>query len=151
MLQRIQSVYLFVVAVLVVVGGFTPVFLFSNEGASHAMCYCNQLTDPFLLSEMKILPVAIFAVVAATLALVSLFAFKKRKRQLKLNKINMLVHVLWIGIALYYFFKIQSVYELSAQPTFVAIFPVLSLILLFLANKAIQKDEDLIRSVDRIR
>lgn len=41
--------------------------------------------------------------------------------------------------------------ELSMNYGLPAVFPVINLILLWLANRGVKKDEDLIKSVDRLR
>ncbi len=79
----------------------------------------------------------------------NIFMFKNRKLQSKLCKTNMIILLLWyVGYAYFGFNGMDgSVFQFSA----VAIMPFLALLGQFLANRGIVADEELIRSMDRIR
>jgi hypothetical protein len=59
--------------------------------------------------------------------------------------------VLLVGGIFYYSTMLEKQYEIIPQYGVGGLFPLVSIILLFLANHFIQKDEKLIRSADRLR
>lgn len=88
--------------------------------------------------------------VAGTLTFIAIFLYKKRSLQSTLCKINILLCVIWYA---YYAFTVflSSEYSNSAHVSFAACLPLIAIILLLLAIKGIRADENLIKSMDRIR
>ena len=84
---------------------------------------------------------------SALLVLMAIFFFKKRKIQLLLNRIQIFVHLLVLIILLISF---KFWVGFSTEDLWLLV-PSSSVLLLLLANKGIKKDENLIRSLDRIR
>ena len=80
------------------------------------------------------------------LPFVQIFMFKNRVKQIKIGKLAIAYWVIWAVI-----FVILSLSIDNLKPSFGAIIPLLSILFIYLANKAIRKDEDLVRSIDRIR
>jgi len=93
----------------------------------------------------------------ALLALVSVFLYKKRQLQIKLCKLNILLVAIQIAaIVLYIDVAKETISPTSPNDVLIgikygAIFPIFSLIFLYLSIRFIKKDEDLIRSADRLR
>lgn len=134
MIQRIQSVYLLLLFALQI----AALFLIRD-----------WLTQSGSVSELIQQPILMTAIaVSAGLSLLSLVKFKNRKLQFVLNRLNSLIHLIVLVVFVIRVFSLED-------PTFgrpISLFvPIISIGLLFFANKAIKKDEDLIRSVDRIR
>ena len=92
-------------------------------------------------------------IVAMMLALIvySIFRYKQRLHQLKLVKITIFLNIILVtGIFLNYpklFTSAQHSMEIGTG----AYFPLISLIMLVIANRYILKDEKLVRSADRLR
>tara|TARA_B110000046_G_C12910271_1_gene362517 strand:- start:656 stop:952 length:297 start_codon:yes stop_codon:yes gene_type:complete len=84
---------------------------------------------------------------SALLVLTAIFFYKKRKIQLLLNRIQIFVHLLVLIILLISF---KFWVGFSTEDLWLLV-PSSSVLLLLLANKGIKKDENLIRSFDRIR
>ena len=61
-----------------------------------------------------------------------------------LNRISIILCFVFVGILVF-------VFDVASNFEWINIIPLFSIILLVLANRAIKKDEDLIRSIDRIR
>lgn len=80
------------------------------------------------------------------LTFLSIFFFKKRKKQLLINNFQITIHVIYFMIFLGYSFASES-YNYLAH----LIIPIVSIIVIFFANRYIKKDEALIKSIDRIR
>jgi len=98
------------------------------------------------LSDQPFLYAGIIA--AAFLSVFSLLKYKTRKLQFVLNRLNSLIHLV---ILLVFVIRVFSITDSETSRPFSLFLPALTIGLLYLANKAIKKDEDLIRSVDRIR
>ncbi len=88
-----------------------------------------------------------------------IYFFKNRKIQIKISGWVMIIQLLLLAsIAGYWMLSMQSDAEHTRiarmtinQPNMGTFFIVVSLITLFLGRKNVQKDEALVRSIDRIR
>jgi len=86
----------------------------------------------------------------ALLAFVSLVSFKKRLLQINLNRFNILINLILFGFLVYHLLNISG--EISVSEKGIGSFlPLASIVLLLMANRSIQKDENLVKSVDRLR
>ena len=121
MIQRIQSVYLFLVFCLMAI---TLFFTFSDSWT-----------------------VSLGSGIVSVLALLTIFLYKKRKVQITISKIILLLLVLIY--VLYIIFDRQ--YLAISEMKISCIFPLISGILIYLAIGKIKKDEKLVRSLDRLR
>ena len=96
----------------------------------------------------KIVPVLFF--VSALLAVVTIFLFNNRKLQFVLGRLNILTNLFLLGVLVYLSLTLSG--ETAVSEKGIGMFlPVLAILLVVLANKAIKKDEDLVKSVDRLR
>ncbi len=136
MIQRIQTVYLLLVALLT---GVLPFWL--------ALWTEGDGTAVYAKGEMWI-SVAFF--VSAFLAVISLLRFKIRKQQFVLNRFNILINLFLLGFFVIRSLNISGETAVSEKGIGMLI-PIFSIVFLVLANKAIKKDEDLVKSVDRLR
>ncbi len=89
----------------------------------------------------------------ALLALYSIFQFKKRMLQIKLGAFNAFLMMIFVGLATWLIFEGEKSLGEGAKATFgIGYFlPLGALLFNSLANRFIRKDENLVRSVDRIR
>lgn len=160
MLQRIQSVFMFVVVISGILLFFPPLATYFSElGYFKFFLYGVQdlVHDPFgettekLFSVWFSLPLFLIQLVIVLLAIFTLFKFKKRPMQLRLNQLNIFLNVILVGGI--FFFSTMVENKVGAKPDFGigTILPLISIIMLFLANNFIRKDEKLIRSADRLR
>ncbi len=136
MLQRIQTVYLFIAALLS--GGL--IFLVS--------LWETGTGEPVYVEDVLV-ALALF-VGSAVLSLITIFLFKNRKLQFVLGRLNILLNFFLLGIFVYWSLTIPGEMDISEKGIGMFV-PVLSIVFLVLANKAIKKDEDLVKSVDRLR
>ena len=84
------------------------------------------------------------------LALVSIFSYKKRQNQFVINRLNMILNFILLGLLVYHSLNLSGEAQVSEKGIGMFL-PIFSIVFLALANKAIKKDEDLVKSVDRIR
>ncbi|MEO0570365.1 MAG: DUF4293 domain-containing protein [Bacteroidota bacterium] len=136
MIQRIQTLYLLVVAVC---SGALPfvVSLWTTSGEMTLMAKDNL----FVLSAF---------LGVAVLAFIAIFLFKKRQNQFVLNRLNMILNLFLLGFFVYRSLNLSGGTPVSEKGIGMLI-PVFSIVFLVLANRAIKKDEDLVKSVDRLR
>jgi succinate-acetate transporter protein len=90
-------------------------------------------------------------IASAILALITIFLFKNRKLQFVLNRLNILLNLILLGIFVYRILNLSGGTEIVSEKGIGVILPIISIVLLVLANRAIKKDEDLVKSVDRLR
>lgn len=97
---------------------------------------------------LKLIPVLFL--VSAILAFVAIFIFKNRKLQFVVGRLTILINLILLGLLIYVSLTLPG--EASVSEKGIGMFiPILAILLLVLANKAIKKDEDLVKSVDRLR
>ncbi len=155
MLQRIQSVFLFLVFVFTFLFVVLPLANFPLVSPDMPL-RISKFRDFYALLDlsgawMGYLLLVLF-IFSALLTIYITFLYKKRLLQIQLGRLNMFLHIVMIVVA---FFMIDSVQkqvndaEFSYGPG--VIFPLLSLLFIFFANRAIRKDEELVRSADRFR
>lgn len=164
MIQRIQSVYLFLVLVLMVLLAFFPIASFQGAHntiffhidelkASNFQVFPNENISNKNLSEiLNFVPLALATALTAT-SLVSLFSFRDRSRQLKLNAIALFINMALVLVILYYTDIVSNHPDVYPKVNYEAgaFFPVASILLLILANRGIRADIKKIKSADRIR
>ena len=136
MIQRIQSFYLLIVAIL---AGVLPFFfnLWINIDG----------IEVFADNEMLI---SIAFYISAVLAIWAIVQFKKRKTQFVINRLNMILNIFLLGFFVYRSLNLSGE-TLVSEKGIGMLIPVFSIVFLVLANRAIKKDEDLVKSVDRLR
>ena len=100
----------------------------------------------------KTIVLSILIAAIALLLFFSIFLFKNRILQMRFCVFNMLLLVGSFGLGFYFFRNISQQLDIPNHTFTVAItFPLLAIILIYLAFRNIQRDEILVRSVDRLR
>ncbi len=136
MIQRIQTIFLILAAATS--GGL--IFLVSlwidGEGNEVVAMDENTYFSAFVLSAV----VSIFAI----------FLFRNRKLQTVVNRLNILMNLILLGVFVYRALTMSGATAVAEKGIGMFI-PILSIVLLVLANRAIRKDEQLVKSVDRLR
>ena len=144
MVQRIQSLYLFFSAVISL--GLILVFeLWVN--VDKIKFFAMDLFDE---SDLAYNVVPVLFLLSGLMSLMSLSLFKARLKQFVLNRFNILINLILLGVLIYYLLTLSGEAEVSEKGIGVLL-PIIVIVLLVLANKAIKKDEDLVKSVDRLR
>ncbi|PKA82239.1 uncharacterized protein DUF4293 [Ulvibacter sp. MAR_2010_11] len=136
MLQRIQTVYL--ILSILLMGGLYLWFPTLRDASGVAVLLPS---DPlaFLL---------IFG--AMGLIIISILSYKKRQLQFVLNRLSIILIFVLLGVFVYKSLNVSGE-TLVSEKGIGVLFPVISIVFLVLANKAIKRDEDLVKSVDRLR
>ena len=136
MLQRIQTIYL----LLTLIANLLLIFVFYiwlNASLKKVFVTDSYLYLPLVLSSLL-------------LTVFSIFSYKKRKSQFMMGRLNIILNFVLLGFFVSASLNLSG--ETSVSEKGIGVFvPIFSIVCLALANKAIKKDEDLVKSVDRLR
>ena len=149
MIQRIQSVYLLVVTILMVICMCSPIGSIITN--ANEISEIGNLCITFPDGTKDYSPWALFVIllVVAALSFVTIFLFKKRMLQIRLTIFS---SVVLIG---YYLALVAYLFMLAEDTTFSASWticlPFAALILNWLAIRGIGADEALVKAYDRLR
>lgn len=153
MLQRIQTVYLLIIVALMIATLFLPLAVLQQGDAlfSFDATGLSSMTGEVVL----IYPAwGLFALTAiiSIIALVTIFIYKKRMLQVRLCIFNALLMLGFYGFFAFLIWTLKGQMEgASMSVKFALSFPLVSLILDYLAIRNIGADEALVRSLDRLR
>lgn len=163
MIQRIQSIFLLLVAVSMILLLFYPVWqkVSIETGEMVTLTAFDLRFEEFdsgsgertQVWKKDNIYVSILAVLASAVAFFSISRYKNRLRQIQLGALNSL----FIGgnLVIILFITQKAEPLLNEQSTGDLLFgfylPVVALLFNFMANRFIRKDEKLVRSADRIR
>ena len=145
MIQRKQSLFLLVASL-----GFWSLFKLPFASS-------NKVTSPFfedqLLNINDHVILLVLCILGGVVTAATIFLFNNRKLQLRLGILNIIFALFLIVVALWVVFSkapsIDSTIDISDN---IGLYmPLLSLTCVVLANYFIKKDENLVRSADRLR
>lgn len=162
MIQRIQTLYLVVVLALSVASFCFPLAVFE--------------TDKYDASEYNLIPEAVsaettslpqgsiawnaifFPIASGILALVAIFLYKNRPLQMKITAFGFLLSTIYVGLLLLWIISAQetALAQQSIQVTKTiygvsTYLPMAQVLFFILAQRAIKKDEKMVRDSERIR
>ena len=163
MIQRIQSLYLLLVAGLCATILFVDSAFYTesgmvanqNENIQIKVSYTAtsvSLSEGNFTEEMSNSGMVYFIGAIGLLAFVTIFLYKNRNLQLKLTSIQIAMTLVLIGMMYMYSFG-KSYTDVETQQAVLvgSFFPISIIILGVLAYMSIKKDENLVRSLDRLR
>ncbi len=155
MIQRIQSLLLLISAALLSICFVKPAWTASSNGSEYSVnSYALTITKDAIATEKSLIYISILLGLSIAITLFVIFQYKNRKMQMRLNMMNTLLICM---VEVFYFWNIREAKLLIDSAEFTEHFglaffmPLIALLLCIFAGKRIQKDEALVRSVDRIR
>jgi len=156
MIQRIQSLYFFLAAACLGVLMFAPLYSAEYQDVKYDVFIGGLLKQSNGIEEVMSSNPALFAVLILLMLmpLVAIFLFKNRKLQLRISSSAMLsftVFVFLLAASINEALKQASEISNQGNYNWGLVLPFLGVIFLFLANRAIKKDDELVRSADRLR
>ena len=153
MIQRIQTVYLFVALVLTALCLCLPVAGFEPEGmGSDSVMYNLWITLPDGMRCWSPWPLFAILILSCPICVFAIFSYKNRKTQAKLCMLCLLLNLAWVAVyAVMFYLKAGEDGVETGIIRFAACLPVISIVLYFLARKAIKADEKLVSDMDRLR
>lgn len=137
MIQRIQTIYLLLAFVVTgILLFFIPLWTMSDSKEYY-----------FMQSQVY----TILLGLSTTLTLLSIVSYKKRQNQFVIGRLNIILNLILLGLFVYRSLNLSGETPAVSEKGIGMFLPVVAIVLLVLANKAIKKDEDLVKSVDRLR
>jgi hypothetical protein len=135
MIQRKQSIYLFFAGLVSVISTWV-----ANLWKS---------ATEWIQPEDNLETLLLFGV-SGLLSLLTIFLYKNRKLQMRLNGLNISLNILLIGYLAYVLSNLPGGFANSEKGVGLFV-PFVSIVLLVIANRFISKDEKLVKSIDRFR
>ena len=136
MLQRIQTVYLLIAAI-------------NSAGLIFLVSLWQNTNGEPVYAQDELLAFGLF-LASAALSVVTIFMFKNRKLQFVLGRLNIILNLFLLGVFVYWSLSLPGEMQISEKGIGMFL-PIISIVFLVLANKAIKRDEDLVKSADRFR
>jgi len=156
MLQRIQSL------LLLLAGTGMLVFLGTNSWEKGSVGGSQVLVNPYHVVEVKntlavqdhpVYYIAVLAVLSAGLSIFTIFQYRNRMRQMLLVALNSLFMGLAMGLTIYQIKYVAMPMGESGEGTFgIGVWAgFFALLANWVANRAIRRDEKLVKDADRMR
>ncbi|MCQ2368968.1 MAG: DUF4293 domain-containing protein [Paludibacteraceae bacterium] len=135
MIQRIQTIYLLIVTILGIL----------------LCCFPMASCGDFILKMGCTVPYSALIVIMPCVSLASIFLYKKRVLQMRLNSFNIIIMILTALLCVFYLYIQRKSTNAEIAILLPAVILPVNIILSYLAIRAIGKDEVLVRSLDRLR
>lgn len=146
MIQRIQSVFLFLAAGLNIAVLFLPLW---TKGSPLITIYGMKVEPAGVVeSPLPLVHLIVGGVIAAYL-IGMIFLYKDRVKQIRLTYIGIIGLMLQIGLMVLMTRMLGNEATGEGGPAFGFFFPIGSILLSYLAIRFIKKDEELVKSTDR--
>jgi hypothetical protein len=155
MIQRVQSVYLFVMALLssLLIPGsilnFSEKTGFVVRVTFNAVVRYNSGQSTEIVE--KLFPLSVLIVLITVISLTTIFFFNSRKIQIQLSRFLIFLAAILVVAIIHICLRIISKFDASIIPGLKMILPVLILIISVLAFRGIKKDDKLVKSYERLR
>jgi len=159
MIQRVQSLFLLGVTICMILTLLFPIWEKPDLDDQTRFVVYGLFGEKINSSgtiEQTLFPYVLiggFAILAAVIAVIEIFIYKNRLTQIKLGTLNSLVMSGVLGIIIYLTFQQEKIFAPGTKGDYGLglFFPCVALLLNVLANRFIRRDENLVRSIDRIR
>lgn len=157
MLQRIQSLFLLLIAVLMTFFLFLPIWTKVDKNSGIELLVnslgMKEMKGETIISEKGAIYIFLCGFFSVVISVISLLSYRHRPRQILLGLINsLLIAIATVSAALLINSSEKLLLPEQRGNFHIGLFlPVISLILNMLANRFIRRDENLVRSADRIR
>jgi hypothetical protein len=156
MIQRIQTIFMAIVALAMFSMLFLPVWAKQADGQTVVLDAMGLLhtQDGQVVSQTNTMYIGALALAIAAISIGSILSYKSRPKQLKMNLLNALLMFGLAAVNAYWVFSGgRHLFAPEMQGHFGLGFymPMVGLVMNSLANRFILKDERLVKSVDRLR
>ncbi len=154
MIQRIQTVYLFLAAIAI---GLVFAFPLAELLVDEKFLFIFRYRGLYEIKEGKELlavasyPLAILFAISLLITIVTIFLYKKRNLQMRLSIINILIMLASPGVVYYYIAVAFANYTAVVSYDIISLMPIIAAIFTYMAYRGIRKDELLVMSLNRIR
>lgn len=148
MIQRIQTLFLFLAILLLGSLFFLPLAEFYAPGHDYILFWNRIESGGEVL--MWLYALAVLIAIIPVILLVTLFLYKKRRIQLRLCVYAIILSVALSGFFAYHILMMKTEGLLVAYQITLT-FPLIAAVLIWLAFVYIRKDDVLVRSLNRLR
>ena len=145
MIQRIQSLFLLFVVIISGTLLLVPVYELHDFSQTDPAAAVNA----FNIKDNTLLMILNCAI--GLMALITIFLYKWRNVQIRFCNINLLLTCLLIGLLFFVADTMSSNMNQRIQYKYGSYLPLIELIFLYLAARYVKKDDELVRSADRLR
>ncbi len=155
MIQRIQSLYLLLTSLLSVLFLSGSFLTFLNNSETEITVNFRGIWQSAgegnvtLIGHQIVLSVLIILILLISIA--AIFFYKNRKFQMKLTIAIIFLSAASVAVMVFYSFSIIRKFNVDIVPGIEMFIPLIIIIFGILAYRRIKKDENLIRSYDRLR
>lgn len=150
MWQRIQTLYLIIIALLMGLFAFSDIFILSSTDGKAVILDAWTLRDlSTQTSQAGVWGMGVLAILAGVLAVSVIFIYRNRVLQARLSTLNALLLVGLVGLMGYAGYTTSA--GLSLGFKFAIAYPLVAVILQVMAIRAIWLDEALVRTSQRLR
>jgi len=156
MIQRIQSIYLLIAAIIPVILLFIPIGILESAMGSYSY---NSFNVKIINTDVVIIGTsynALLLILSSILSFATIFFYKKRKLQVRIINFNMLA-ILGALLSMFYLYP-QVIFPKNPVLSgtildfnFAMLIALFTALGLFFAKRAILKDEALVKSTERLR
>lgn len=154
MIQRIQSLYLLISAVVTASTLVMPFLLFSAPGADVILhAFFIQDSSALIFAEhAPFYTLGASVCIVAVLSLITIFLFSNRSLQMRLCIYGIVLKIAILAVVGYVWYMLGGIEQnFKIVPQIGSICILIAAVLDWLAFKGIKKDDALVRSIDRIR
>lgn len=160
MIQRIQTIFLLIVGLAMLMFLFAPIWqkVDSSSGASYTLTAFSleMVSDPAEGIKDEFSPYVvpgILGFLAVCISFTAIGMYKKRMRQIMLSTLNSIVIGTALGLSAYWATQAEGEFlpGIQGNYSYGLFLPAIALVFNSLAVRFIRKDERLVRSMDRLR
>jgi len=155
MIQRIQSIYLLLTTILSVLFLSGNIISFTDPSGTIIVMTLKGVMRMTEASDAdnpgNLLPVIIMTMSIALISFLTIFLYGKRSLQIRLTIGLLILTIVMIFILAGYVVYIMSKFDAELVAGIKIIIPLLMAVCIYLAYRGIKKDDDLVRSFDRLR
>ena len=152
MIQRIQTVYLLLAIVALVICMVLPVGTFVIPKMGVVMEFMNNGVR--INGEMQdVSPWGMFAILllSSIIGLATIFLYKNRMLQIRLTVFSSILLIGYYVTFVVFAFTLKNKFEAQYEVAWAICLPLIAVILNYLAIRAIGKDEVMVKAADRLR
>lgn len=148
-IQRIQSVYLLIAVILMVVFAFFPALTFDFGGKE----FVYGALEAGKVGMTHIDPLMLTLIILITfLAFIDIFLYKNLQRQMTVCFVDIIICLaMLVAIAVEAYVIKGRIGFNNVLPQWYLLMPVLAIVFLMLAHKAMSRDKKALRDADRLR
>lgn len=153
MIQRVQTLFLLIATIASVLMIVIPFYQMIGPNDDVLKLYYTGLENVTRGEVIyRTLPLAVITVVTGLISFITILLFQRRTLQMRLCVYNILLIIAQFGLILFYYFSLKNKFDAGLTSfSFTAILPLVNIVLIFQAFRAIRRDDLLIKSYDRLR